>query len=38
MMEYPPPMFLIVLAYLNGSITESEFVKMIALHKAKEDA
>ena len=35
-MEYPPSKFLIVVAWMQGSISTEEMVKMIELRKQKE--
>lgn len=37
-MEYPPSKFLIVLAWMTGSISSDEMVRMIELREPKEDA
>lgn len=39
-MEYPPPTFLIVAAWLNGSISTNEMAEMIEMRERikKEDA
>ena len=35
-MEYPPPKFLIILAWMTGSISSDEMVRMIELRAQKE--
>lgn len=36
-MEYPPPRFLIVCAWLNGSISTDEMIEMLELHEKQND-
>lgn len=36
-MEYPPPVYLIVIALMRGSISVSKAEEMIALRKQKEN-
>ena len=35
-MEYPPPMFMIWLAYMMGSISEKEAAMLMEMRKQKE--